>query len=302
MEARRLPTRRGSGGSESFGTETLVIPICILTFLPAGNDGGDLSELRNGGLLNPDGFGWAIVAGRKILTGHSLDLEEALASFRRTRAKHLKGPALFHSRYATHGSICTDNCHPFRVGGDKRMVLAHNGIMPSDAHPFDGDDRSDSKIFADELMPVWTDAFTSPRIKHELEQWLGWNKVVVLSTRHKNQALILNEEEGIWSEETGMWHSNADFEPVKFSPRVRYWTLPETVDVCVTCHTITEDPDVCEACFSCRYCETVLDMDGKCFCWDPKDEFPSLARLALEASAQGEDNWWNLAEEETVDL
>lgn len=279
----------------------------MLTYLPAGHDGGDLSEIRNGCLSNPDGFGWAIVSRKRIITGHSLDMDKALESFRTMRAKHLKGPAIFHSRYATHGSIKQANCHPFKVGGDRRVVMAHNGIMPTDCHPAKGDDRSDSKIFADELLPSWMVAIHMPQVRQALEQWLGHNKVVVLSTRHEAQAFILNEKSGTWSD-SGLWHSNSDYLPMKWYDSPEYLASlsygstyrPYVQNECVMCYGITEDPDVCGACFTCRYCELMVDDDGNCGCLNPGQDFPNLARLALEESANDETPWWRL--DETVDL
>lgn len=47
---------------------------------------------------------------------------------------------VFHTRMATHGSVCTANCHPFRHGG---LVLAHNGVATEFGNMLD--DRTDSE-------------------------------------------------------------------------------------------------------------------------------------------------------------
>ncbi|MGW5105951.1 hypothetical protein [Nocardia sp. NPDC004123] len=42
---------------------------------------------------------------------------------------------MFHSRFATHGFITNQNCHPFAIGGDERTVMAHNGVLPDIVQP-----------------------------------------------------------------------------------------------------------------------------------------------------------------------
>lgn len=127
--------------------------MCILSFLPPEAT-VDVNGLWNGGINNPHGHGWAIVETDRVVVGKSLDLAEALESFVAARERHPAGPALFHSRWATHGSVNLPNVHPFVVGGSELTVVAHNGILPTEAHPAKGDDRSDSRKFADEILPT----------------------------------------------------------------------------------------------------------------------------------------------------
>ena len=115
--------------------------MCILSYFPSEVGVVDGDALFNGGVRNPDGHGWAIVASRGIIMGKSMDLMQAIVEFTEARKHHPQGPALFHSRWATHGSKGLANNHPFYIGGSQLTVLAHNGILPSSAHPADGDDR-----------------------------------------------------------------------------------------------------------------------------------------------------------------
>src|SRR4051812_2097818 len=98
--------------------------MCILTLFKPGVT-PDLLALRAGAAANPDGHGYAVVADGRILTGHGLDPDAVIDQFATVRAEFPDTAALFHSRLATHGAVCADNCHPFVVGGDERTVLAH---------------------------------------------------------------------------------------------------------------------------------------------------------------------------------
>ncbi|MGH3588983.1 MAG: hypothetical protein ACRDQ0_21965, partial [Pseudonocardia sp.] len=116
----------------------------MLTYLPE-NVQPDPEALSNGASINNDGHGFAIVAGNRLIIRHGMDPEVVIDHFMRLRAKHRHGPALFHSRWSTAGMVGKSNCHPFRIRGDRRTVLAHNGVFPGIAQPQRGDKRSDTR-------------------------------------------------------------------------------------------------------------------------------------------------------------
>lgn len=192
--------------------------MCILSFLPeeVGTIDTDVETgLYNGGISNPDGHGWAIADNRNgiMVVGHSLNLDEAVEGFRKARKNHV-GPALFHSRWATHGSVREGNCHPFMVGGSHQTVLAHNGILPANAHPAKGDDRSDTAILAEDIIPAKWFRFDKPTVIRDMTQWAGGgNKIVILTVdpRYKKNHYMINPGKGTWDPETGVWHSNYDY-------------------------------------------------------------------------------------------
>lgn len=71
---------------------------------------------------NPDGFGvvWLDAPfGRRVQK--TLDADKAFCWITSAR------PCVIHCRYATHGSVKRENCHPFPLGPDR--YLAHNGIV-----------------------------------------------------------------------------------------------------------------------------------------------------------------------------
>jgi glutamine amidotransferase len=98
-------------------------------------------------------------------------------------------------------------------------VVAHNGILRESAHPAKGDPRSDTRKFADEILPQQFKRLDRPGVRYALEQWLGGNKLVILTTdpRYQCYAYILNESAGTWDDATGLWHSNTDFKWPRYS-------------------------------------------------------------------------------------
>ena len=126
----RRPARVLAAAGRAGGTV-----MCLLTFLPAAVM-PDLTALTNGAWINEDGHGFAIVTTDGLLVHRGMDAHEVIDAFANARGQHPSGPALFHSRLATHGDTTVDNCHPFPVGGDDRTVIAHNGILPRPSdHP-----------------------------------------------------------------------------------------------------------------------------------------------------------------------
>lgn len=242
--------------------------MCILSYLPPNTD-VDTEGLFNGGLANPHGHGWAIVAGKAIVMGKSLELSEALDEFIAAREQHPAGPALFHSRWATHGSVSTDNVHPFLVGRSPLTVVAHNGILPKSAHPAKGDDRSDTRLFADEILPSRYRRLDRVNVQRALANWCGkFNKLVILTVdpRYRRSAYIVNEGVGEWDTKTGIWHSNGDY------LRGGYWDGEDYGRVrtlgyeeCALCEArMVGEDGYCEACSGCQDCYEEIT---ECLCW-----------------------------------
>ena len=80
-----------------------------------------LSLLERCAMRNPDGCGFA--------TPETIYKSLRFTAF----VKHLCSlstdtPAIIHFRLATHGSICRDNCHPFKDARSS-ISFAHNGVL-----------------------------------------------------------------------------------------------------------------------------------------------------------------------------
>lgn len=186
----------------------------MLTFIPSGVV-PSMEGIENGTYFNTDGHGWAIVAGNRIISGHSMLADQAMDQFLTMRKKHNKGPALFHSRWATHGTVDRSNCHPFRVGKDNRTVLAHNGVLPQAAQPLKGDNRSDTRKFAQSMLPSWGH-LDNLRTQQKIQEFLGKsNKIVILTTNpmYSKSAYLYGENLGYWDEgkDGDVWYSNSDY-------------------------------------------------------------------------------------------
>ncbi|WP_109529299.1 MULTISPECIES: class II glutamine amidotransferase domain-containing protein [Nocardia] len=240
--------------------------MCMLTFVKPGAT-PDIAALRNGAWSNPHGHGYALITADTITTGHSLDPETALAEFAALRFEYPHGPALFHSRFATHGKPTLDNCHPFPVGGDERTVLAHNGILPPNVHPGPGDERSDTRIAAEDFLPTAPfGSLDSWRGREGLERWLGSDKFVLLTLdpAYAQRAYIFNEARGHWDNDTGIWYSNHDHLPSR-------WHYEDYSDYGY-CHGCGEEDSTLAGphCCHCGFC-------AACYAPFPHCECPDLA-------------------------
>lgn len=236
--------------------------MCILIYAP-GKTLIPRKHLENSCKANPDGFGWAIVTPDQILVQRTMDATEAIDSFLEWRNEHPELPALFHARITTHGTTTVDNCHPFYVGEDKRTLLAHNGILmhvPTDDH------RSDTRTFAEDWLPVLgTKMLDDPDSVNDLERFIGWSKMVVLSIdpRLDRWAYILNEHYGDW--DGGVWYSNSSYEDPKWE-RYTQWDSTRSARTYYVGHSTSlvpvddDDSDVTDSSLETAHCE-FCDID-----------------------------------------
>lgn len=260
--------------------------MCLLTFCPAGIM-PDTDALTNGATFNDDGHGYAIVVPEqdRLIIGRGWDAREMIEEFATFREIHPNGPAMFHSRFATDGSVNLLNVHPFTVGGDPRTVLAHNGVMP--LRPTKGDLRSDTRIVAEDHIPRAYGTLRRRRARLALERWLTkYNKVVILTVdrRFRENAFILNEQSGTWTKE-GIWYSNDGYLPhaghgyslmrtlegvwALGPPKSNFGTVraKDKVDICWVCDAETDwslgECPRCGVCFDCG------EMPANCMCYVP---------------------------------
>jgi len=241
--------------------------MCLLTFFPGGVL-PDVTALANGTYANEDGHGFAIVTGRRIIVRHGMNADTMIASFDRMRRRYPHGPALFHSRFGTHGTIGRANCHPFRLGDGSRTVLAHNGILPKSVQPRTGDTRSDTRIAADDFLshdpfgPLCTRA-----ARKRLTRWLGHaNKIVILTVdpRYRSNAYIVNERRGIWDH--GIWYSNDGYREPTFGWDVRGLAGTYRCPACHVSGVLDLETGFCTACGICVDCGEPAEY---CFCYVP---------------------------------
>lgn len=186
--------------------------MCMITFLPEGVEADD-QAIFNGALFNDDGHGFAIVINGELVVRRGFDSAEMVDLFVSLRRTHPEGPAMFHSRMATHGVTDKSNVHPFYVGSDRRTVLVHNGIFAT-LGTKKGTTWSDTKIFARSFLPSRADMnILTRRGRIRAQKWMGsYNKVAVITTNpnSKLSSFILNENEGYW-DSSGAWYSGLDY-------------------------------------------------------------------------------------------
>jgi len=188
--------------------------MCLLLLMP-DTVTADLAKLKIAAENNPDGFGFAISTGTKIITGQHMDFDVLANQFLEQRAIHT-GPAIFHLRIATHGALNTDNCHPFFLGKDPDTVMAHNGILSITQHATDR--RSDSKAFAEDIMPTMggVASLDDDEEFKKLSKWATGSKIAFLTVNPDADYdwYIVNEKDGHWGEDQVWWSNNS----YKFSP------------------------------------------------------------------------------------
>ena len=251
--------------------------MCLLTFFPEAVM-PDTAALFNGALFNDDGHGYAIVAEDRLIVGRGMNATHMIEEFQAARRQHPHGPALFHSRFGTHGQRGTANCHPFPLGGDTRTVLAHNGVLPAAVQPGKNDPRSDTRIAAEEFLPTFASLRTR-RGRLRLQRWMTPdNKIVILTVdrRFRQRAYILNEQSGIW--DGRIWYSNDGYLPLQTSrwtrrtdelwerrlDRLAGW---DRLDRCVYCQAVVDPSEgYCCYCGWCCDCDQPLE---DCFCYPP---------------------------------
>jgi glutamine amidotransferase len=266
--------------------------MCMLCVIPP-NVIPSRQKLENSALNNPHGFGFAIVipSENRIHVERTMNADTSINRFLDMRGKYPEGYAMWHARYATHGSMTVDNCHPFQVGvGNNLTYLAHNGILPI-IEP-KGDDRSDTRIFAEDLLPAigGVTALDNPQVSNLIEDFTGGSKVCILTVdpRAEYQCYLYHSEKGS-KDESGVWWSNdscyldtytrgswksvnpLDFGLSESSPK----TGGLDFAVCTVCETYTDtnmlewDESFCVTCGSCYECESYIT---NCMCYQGSEK------------------------------
>lgn len=261
--------------------------MCMLCVVPP-NVLPARDKLEASALNNPHGFGFAIVIPkeRRILVEHTMDADKAINDFLARRAEYPEGYALWHARFATHGVKDLSNCHPFRVGKDKRTVLAHNGILP--VLEDKSNHRSDTRIFAEDILPKMggVKALDDPQLFNVIEDFTSGSKLCVLTVDPvaEYQCYIVHENKG-WFDENKVWWSNDSCYLAtthwsdasswydkynKPKAKVKSEFIEDSFE-CFSCKAVL-DPDEVElltdgACMFCGACQMCFMDEQSCMCY-----------------------------------
>lgn len=261
--------------------------MCLLV-VSSPNSTPSKKDLECASCNNPHGFGYAVIAGNKIITGKGMSAKKVIKEFLAVRKQYPSSYAMYHARFATHGVKNDDNCHPFPVGGSNLTYLAHNGILDVDIPV--NDKRSDTRIFADDILPAMggVKALDNPNLYRMLEKWASGSKVAVftLDPAADYDCYIINEDLGTWDNE-GNWWSNDSYKQSAWSSFYKQYDYVDTghddiiaENMCKSCESIqVEDanPYYCEMCHTCYDCNGVYD--SSCMCWSPEwDRYASSKR------------------------
>ena len=230
---------------------------------------------------NPHGFGYAVIAGDRIITGRGMSAKKVIKEFLAVRKEFPSSYAMFHARYATHGVKNVDNCHPFKVS--EETYLAHNGILDVDIHATDK--RSDTRVFAEDILPSigGVKMLDDDNVWKILSKWSSGSKIAVLTLdpSARDNCYIINESAGHWDNE-GMWWSNDTYKASAWSS---YIGMPSKVqeiydgvivedNECPSCRAVAfEDanPYYCEMCFTCFDCNG--SYGDSCLCYTPDEKY-----------------------------
>jgi len=244
--------------------------------------------LANANANNADGFGFAILRSdlSAIDTFCTMDGDLAISKYVEAVERDPKCWSMYHARLATHGSETVENVHPFRVGGSKKTVLAHNGILPIPA----SGKRSDTRIFAESILPsMGLDSLDDSRATNALEKWCAGSKIAIFSIdpRLKHNIYILNEDDGQWDKEGTWWSNNSYSYRWGFGgygscrttnfPLIGSTSKNEPADdasmyddVCLICKAFLYDDDYeMVLCGTCQCCLDCAENIEDCLCYVP---------------------------------
>lgn len=152
---------------------------------------------------NNDGIGIMSSAGIAKFVGRKSG-KRAWRYLRRLEAE--KVAYGLHFRWATHGDVNRDNCHPFTAPKSDAVIM-HNGVLRQTA-VLATKQHSDTAIFVQKYMVNAPDTEHKKYAKFydKLAKFIGWENKFLVFHERTNDFTIVNEDEGSWID--GLWYSN----------------------------------------------------------------------------------------------
>lgn len=265
--------------------------MCLLVVCEP-NSTPNADDLHTSACKNPHGFGFAIIAGDKIISERSMSASKSIARFLELREQYPDGYAMWHARYATHGVKNEYNCHPFKVGDSDLTYLAHNGIL--DVTIAKSDKRSDTRVFAEDTLPLigGVSALDDDTVWTMVSKWASGSKICILTLdpSAKHNFYLINDSLGHW-DDNGIWWSNSSYKATHTStthiPTTTAWSLDDDddkayqyalmeyraeqdLDACPYCLTTVDLDDNPYFCGECKFCFDCGDIVEECLCYTPQ--------------------------------
>lgn len=182
-----------------------------------------VDALENMWSHNDDGAGYCFVNefGQLTVRKPFFKLKKLLRSYNADYALHgANSPFIVHVRWSTHGNNNKLNTHPHTICGSE-VALSHNGVL-SDFLPPHGRDISDTVFFCRTVFEYRaTEHVMDATFRKILGKMIGKSNKFAMMDKNKNLSIV-NEDQGVWDDESGVWFSNADYA----APYTRYSYTP----------------------------------------------------------------------------
>jgi len=202
--------------------------MCLIIAQPSGLSPVPDKYLRTAWERNKDGAGIMYCeGGRLIIEKRFGKLKVLIAAYQAIhRRVGAVSPIVVHFRFATHGTIGAENCHPFALsGGD--VGLAHNGILAYE--PVWNSDESDTAQFCRVVLGNRSaDDLMSDTMRVWLADIIGTGNKFVLLDRNARMSIV-NESFGLWDD--GVWYSNTGYRQFEADSFMREWYSRDAVSI-----------------------------------------------------------------------
>lgn len=150
--------------------------MCVLIVKKAGDKLPNDTILKMCYQANPDGCGFSTVRA----WFKTLDFDQFLRVLKRN--VNISDDCIIHFRFATHGSVKKENCHPF-IDRPAGVAFAHNGVLPI----ISKNDKTDSEIFFREsFLPTFKKCGWNEQTENVIKNVIGGSKFAFLD---KNEGL-----------------------------------------------------------------------------------------------------------------
>ena len=159
-------------------------------------------QLRNCWENNSDGAGLAWIEKGELLTFKELDSFKRFYKSYRAVVNRLgrETKMLVHFRWATHGWVDEDNCHPFMV--HDKLAFIHNGIISINTPA----NKSDTVMFNERFLKnLPRNMIHRARVIDHIDRRA---QSILVFLDAGNDHLIIGEDKGHW--ENNVWYSNYD--------------------------------------------------------------------------------------------